>query len=104
MKQYLRQALPVSPETLQEYTQAAKSYAGTATSRADDFIQYLLERARGFSVFDFAMFKLCLLSFGIWLGALFSKFFRRFRVIVFLGFIASYIYLIWRIFLRNDQD
>lgn len=104
MKQYLSQALRVDPETLREYTQTAKTYAGAATTRAGDFIQYLVERARGFSVFDFAMLKLCLLSLGLWLGAQFANLFKRVRVFVFLGFVASYIYLIWRIFLRNDQQ
>lgn len=104
MKHYLSEALRLDPETLRGYTQTARSYAGAATSRADDFIHYLLARARGFSALDFAVCKVCVFSLGLWLGAQFSKFFKRFRVFVFLGFIASYIYLIWRIFLRNDGD
>lgn len=104
MKQYLSQALRVDPEILRAYSQTAKTYAGAASSRASDFVQYLVERARGFSVLDFAMFKVCLLSLGLWLGAQFAGLFKRVRVFVFLGFIASYIYLIWRIFLRNDQQ
>ncbi len=109
MKQYLSEAL--RPEALRGYTQAARAYAktayeyaGTASSRASDFVQYLLDRARGFSAFDFAVCKVCLLSLGLWLGTLFASFFKRFRVFIFLGFIFSYLYLIWRVFLRNDND
>ncbi len=81
-----------------------KEHAAVLTARADDLMHLLLERSRGFSLLDFAVLKVCLISFGIWLGAQFSKFFKRFRVFVFLGFIASYIYLIWRLFLRSTDD
>ena len=37
-------------------------------------------KARGFSMFDFAVFKICMLSFGLWLGACFAKFFKKFPV------------------------
>lgn len=81
-----------------------KAYSGELAARADDLLNYSMEKARSFSILDFAVFKICLLSFGIWLGSQFSKFFKRFRVFVFLGFVASYIYLIWRLFLRDAED
>lgn len=81
-----------------------KDHAAALTARADDLLNYLMETAHRFSVLDFALFKVCLLSLGIWLGSQFSKFFKRFRVFVFLGFIASYVYLIWRLFLREADD
>ncbi len=71
--------------------------------RAQEVLAYSIEQARGFSLFDFAVFKLCLLSFGLWLGAHFSRFFGKFKHFIFAGFIASYVYLIWRIFFRTEE-
>lgn len=82
---------------------AMKAQAFDLLDRADDLANYSVEQARGFSLLDFAVFKVCLLSLGIWIGSQFSKFFKRFRVFVFLGFIASYVYLIWRLFLRDTD-
>lgn len=83
---------------------AIKSYAGELAARADDLLSGSMEKARGFSMLDFAVFKVCLLSLGIWLGAQFSRFFKRFRVFVLLSFVASCIYLIWRLFLCDADD
>lgn len=83
-------------EALCEHVHSAKEKTGV-------FIAFLVEKARGFNVFDFAVLKLCLLSIGLWLGSTFFKFFRRFKGIIALSFVVSYIFLIWRIFFR-DQD
>lgn len=80
-----------------------RDQAGELILRADDAVHYSVERAREFGFFEFAMFKLCLLSLGLWLGSLFASFFKRFRVVLFIGFVASYIYLIWRLFFRDDD-
>lgn len=81
-----------------------RGQAGELLARADDLLSYSREKARGFSPFDFAICKVCLLSFGVWLGAQFSKFFKRFRVFLFFSFVASYIYLIWRLFLSDNDE
>lgn len=79
------------------------AHAQCAKEKASVLVAYLMEKARGFNVFDFAMLKICLLSFGLWIGSKFSKFFSRFKGILFLGFIFSYVFLIWRIFFREDD-
>ncbi len=71
--------------------------------RAQAVIGHSAEQARGFSLFDFAVFKLCLLSLGMWLGARFSRFFGKFKHFILAGFVASYVYLIWRIFFREPE-
>lgn len=99
----LRGRLPkVDRDALAAQAAALRDHAGILLDRADDFAQYSVEKARTFSVLDFAFLKVCILSLGIWLGSMFSKFFRRFRVVVFFGFVISYLYLIWRIFFRED--
>ncbi|MGN1007706.1 MAG: hypothetical protein ACI4PV_02075 [Butyricicoccus sp.] len=94
----------IDREAIAAQAAAMKTYAGELAARADDLLNYSMEKARGFSILDFAVLKLCVFSFGVWLGAQFSKFFKRFRVFIFLGFVASYIYLIWRLFLRDAED
>lgn len=81
---------------------ALRTQAGELLAHANHFAAYSMEKARGFSMLDFAFLKVCLLSVGIWMGSQFSRFFRRFRIVVFLGFVVSYIYLIWRLFLRDE--
>lgn len=77
--------------------------AGYAKEKAGVFLEFAMEKARSFNVFDFAMLKICLLSLGLWLGARFSRFFGKFKGILFLGFILSYVFLIWRIFFQEDD-
>lgn len=36
------------------------------------------EKIRGFSLIEFFIYETCLLSFGLWLGTCFSKFFKKF--------------------------
>ena len=67
-------------------------------------MEYALEKSRSFNILDFAVFKFGLVSLGLWLGATFSGFFKKFRGVLFLGFIVSYIFLIWRIFFREDGN
>ncbi|WP_283674834.1 hypothetical protein [Butyricicoccus sp. Marseille-Q5471] len=78
-------------------------YANTAKGCAGRWVDYGVSKAQEFSVFDFAVFKLCLLSLGIWLGACFAKFFKKFRGALFVLFAASWLYLFWRIFF-DDED
>lgn len=71
---------------------------------ANLFVQYLLTKARTFSVLDFAVFKTCLVCFGAFLATLFSKQAKKFKFLLFIGFLASWVYLIWRIFFQDDAS
>lgn len=66
------------------------------------FVQYLLAKARTFSVLDFAVFKTCLICFGAWLAATFSKKAKQIKFLLLLGFLVSWAYMIWRIFFQDD--
>lgn len=81
---------------------ALAAQAAAMRAQAGEFAHYSVEKAREFSLLDFAFLKVCLLSLGLWLGATCSRFFRRFRVVIFFGFVLSYVYLIWRIFLHDE--
>lgn len=66
-------------------------------------IRFSFMRIREFSNSDFALVKLCLLSFGLWIGTKFSDFLKKFRIIIFITFITSAIYILWRIFVCDDN-
>ncbi len=57
-----------------------------------------------FSLIEFFIYETCLLSFGLWLGTCFSKFFKKFRAIIFAAFAATWLYLLWRVFFDEDED
>lgn len=59
---------------------------------------------KGFSTFsfwDYAIFKLCIASIGIILGAYFYVFFLKYIAFVWIIFIITWIYLISKIFNKN---
>ena len=57
--------------------------AGNACDQAGRFMNTTTEKIRGFSLIEFFIYETCLLSFGLWLGTCFSKFFKKFRAIIF---------------------
>ena len=72
--------------------------AGDACDQAGRFMNTTTEKIRGFSLIEFFIYETCLLSFGLWLGTCFSKFFKKFRAIIFEAFAATWLYLLWRVF------
>lgn len=77
-------------------------YAQDASDSLSNIIKFVLARVRDFSLFDFALMKLCLVSFGLYVGSKFSEFFKKFRVFLFISFIISSFYMLWRVFIRRD--
>lgn len=60
----------------------------------------MLDAARRFTGFDFAIFKICLLSIGILLGTYFANFFQSWIVIVWIVAVLT-IVILWITTLRN---
>ena len=58
----------------------------------------LLARSRRFTLFDWAILKTCLISFGLLLGAAFSRFFKKLVPVLAIVFLASWAYALWRLF------
>ncbi len=63
-----------------------------------NFISRMLDVAHRFTAFDFAIFKLCLLSIGILLGTYFWDFFLRFLTEVWIIAVIALIYLLVQTF------
>lgn len=67
-------------------------------------IRYLMKKVQTFSVFDFAVFKMCLICFGGWLATTFIKNAKKWKLVLLIGFLASWVYLIWRLFIQQDDQ
>lgn len=65
------------------------------------FIQRALKAASKYTVMDFAFFKITLIFLGILLGAYFSEFFLSHTVFVWVVFIVSYIWIMYRTFVKH---
>lgn len=65
------------------------------------FIEFTLGKASKFGIWDYAAFKICLISLGIILGAYFSHFFLSWISVIWAIFVLSYIYLIYIIFIKK---
>lgn len=101
MKNYLEN---IDREALRARAEQMLRYADDARSQAGRWTDYAVSKAQTFSVLDFAIFKVCLLSLGLWLGTCFSRFFKKFRGVLFVAFAASWLYLFWRIFFDCEEE
>lgn len=62
------------------------------------FTDYAMERMGDFNVLDWAMFKSCLVSFGILVGSCFSGFFKKLKPILTMVFIFTWIFTMIKLF------
>lgn len=87
---------------LREYAQdaadSARGCADEAVCQAGRFVTYTTERVNGFGILDWAIFKVCLICFGAWMATLLSKTAQKLKHVFLIGFLATWIYMIWRIF------
>ena len=64
-------------------------------------IELLLKASRKFTVMDYACFKITLVSFGIILGAYFSKFFLYYTTLLWVIFIVSFLWIGYRTLIKH---
>lgn len=101
MKNYLDS---IDREALRSRANQMLGYANDAYDSANRWTKYMVSKAQSFSVFDFAVLKICLLSFGLWVGSCFAKFFKKFRGMLFIAFAAAWGYLFWRVFVDGEDE
>jgi hypothetical protein len=65
------------------------------------FINRLLKAARNYTVMDYTFFKITLVSFGILLGAYFLQFFLNYTSMIWIIFIISYLWVMYRTFIKH---
>lgn len=65
------------------------------------FIQRLLKVARNYTVMDYVFFKITLVSFGILLGTYFAQYFLSYTSFLWVVFIISYLWMMYRTFIKH---
>lgn len=63
-----------------------------------ELADYLMEQVMEFDIFDWGMLKGCLVSMGVLIGCSFASFFRRLKPLVWLFFLVTWGYTMWRMF------
>ena len=101
MKKYLDS---IDRDALRNRAEDLLHTAGDACDHAGRFMNFTADRIRGFSLIEFFIYETCLLSCGLWLGTCFSKFFKKFRAVIFAAFAASWLYLVWRVCFDEDNE
>lgn len=61
-----------------------------------DLINTLLDRAKNYNIWDFSALKLALVTVGILLGAYFSEFFLNNIRIVWIIFVVTYLFIMYK--------
>ena len=64
----------------------------------------VVNRSQHFDMLDWAIFKTCLVSLGVLIGSWFAKFFKRLAPLMMVVFVASWIYLFWRMFFDYETE
>ncbi len=86
---------------------SAKTLAQDVRGDVVDFCAFTTQRVRGFSPFDFAVFKLLMISFGLWLGAWlaarFSRLTEKLRPVFLAAFFCGFTYIAYRIFFDERE-
>ena len=68
-----------------------------------DLCEDLADKFREFSIAEYGIFKICLLSFGLLVGAFHARKVKRHGFLLFLAFVASLVYLLIRLF-DDDEE
>ena len=67
------------------------------------FVYKLMDKARNFSMFDFAIFKTTLLSAGILIGTYLASYIMSIIWLLWIIFVVSYLYMIYISFFRPQK-
>ncbi|MFA6807661.1 MAG: hypothetical protein WCR27_01585 [Eubacteriales bacterium] len=66
-------------------------------------VKRMLKAAKEYTLFDFACIKVALLSFGLLIGAYFSKFFLNHTFFLWVAFILTYLWVLYRTFFKTRR-
>ena len=67
------------------------------------FIKRTLDATGKYTTWDFACLKIALISFGILLGTYFAKFFINYISFLWVVFIVSYLWIMYRTFIKHKS-
>ncbi len=67
-----------------------------------ELVDYILGKVQNFSALDFTVLKVCLSTTGVLLGVAFSKSLKKLVPILAIISLASYLYLIFKLFIEDN--
>lgn len=65
-----------------------------------ELMDELMERFRGFNMAEVGVFKTCLVLMGVLIGMYAGACGRKWRPFIWIGFLASYAYVMYRLFVN----
>ncbi|MCC5910625.1 MAG: hypothetical protein JJT76_09335 [Clostridiaceae bacterium] len=69
-----------------------------------EWISKAFGSTKQYTMWDFALLKVCLFSMGILFGVYFGDFFLSYLSIVWIIFIASYVYIMYKTFGKHLKN
>lgn len=72
--------------------------------KAIEFMDDAMQRTKKFGILDFAVFKTALISFGVFIGIMFTKPLKKFKIFFLIGYIVSALYLFYRMYVDISED
>ena len=66
-------------------------------------INKLLGAAKNYTVLDYSLLKISLISLGILIGTYFSNFFSNYTSLLWIIFLVSYIWIIYRTIIKHKN-
>lgn len=66
-----------------------------------NLINKLLGVTKKYTVLDYSLLKITLVSLGILIGTYFSNFFSNYASLLWIIFLVSYIWIIYRTFIKH---
>ena len=64
-----------------------------------DFINSVMQATKKYTVLDFALLKICLVTIGILLGVYFIVFLAKYILFVWVAAIVSYVWIMYKTFI-----
>lgn len=64
------------------------------------FIQKALKSTQRYTIMDFALLKIALVSVGILLGAYFADFFLNYTILIWVIYILSFLWILYKTFFK----
>ncbi len=102
---HLRAADALHSPRAEALAESARTLARDVREDAADLCAFTTQRVSTFSPFDLAIFKIVMVSFGLWLGAWlaskFTKLTEKFRPVFLAAFFCGFTYIAYRIFFDN---
>mgnify|MGYP000876367172 FL=1 len=68
-----------------------------------NLVNKLLSTTKKYTVLDYSFLKITLISLGILIGTYFSNFFLNYTSLLWIIFLISYIFIIYRTFIKRRR-